>query len=263
MGEVRLPWGRRMRSGLDRIRRVTRSSQRSLHWDFLGSLAYDEALALQLRIRDAIRQGEGPEHLLLLEHPHVYTLGRNAQSSDVLVAEAWLRSRGVEIHECDRGGQVTYHGPGQLVGYPILNLSPDRRDIRRFIWDVQEALVRTLATFEVEACRREGKDFIGLWVGNAKIASIGVHLSRWISTHGFALNLSTDLSFFQGIVPCGLSSVEMTSVEALTGRRLSVCEVAETCARHFGAIFGRRLISGLRDPRPIDPSAPVLASNES
>ena len=246
---------RRLPPGLDRIPGVSPPSQRPLHWQFLGTLAYDRALRLQLDLRDAVRKGEGPEHLLLLEHPHVYTLGRNAEAKDVLVAGEWLRSKGVEVHECDRGGQVTYHGPGQLVGYPILNLSPDRRDIRRYVRDLQEALLRTLGALGIEARRREGKDFIGIWVGEAKIASIGVHLSRWITSHGFALNLSTDLSFFRGIVACGLEGVKMTSVEALTGRRPPPAEVAAVYARHFGEIFDRSLVLGLWDPRPARASA--------
>ncbi|MCB1035798.1 MAG: lipoyl(octanoyl) transferase LipB [Acidobacteria bacterium] len=231
-----------------------------MFWDFLGRRSYEDALGLQLRLREAIRRGEGSEHFLLLEHPHVFTLGRNARPEDVLASPAWLLSAEVEVHECDRGGQVTYHGPGQLVGYPIVNLSPDRRDIRRFVRDLQEVLIRTLEHYGIVAERREGKDFIGLWVGTAKIASIGVHLSRWISTHGFALNLSTDLSFFRGIVPCGLTGVEMTSAEAVSGRRLPLAEVASVCARIFAEVFDRDLVRGVRGPAVEAPHRPdVLA----
>ena len=214
-------------------------ARRPLHWDFLGRIPYAEALAVQHAVRDAVKRGEGPEHLLLLEHPHVYTLGRNADESDVLASPEWLKARGVEIAECDRGGQVTYHGPGQLVGYPILNLSPDRRDIRRYVHDLQEVLVRTLADFGVTAEGREEQALIGVWVGEEKIASIGVHLSRWITTHGFALNVSTDLSYFAGIIPCGLNQVRMTSVERLQGKAPALPEVASACARHFARIFDR------------------------
>lgn len=218
---------------------------RRLVWELLGRVPYAEAVAMQLAARDALRRGEGPERLLLLEHPHVYTLGRNASRSDVLASAEWLAARGVELAECDRGGQVTYHGPGQLVGYPILNLSPDRRDIRRYVRDLQEALLRTLADHGVSGRVREGQEMVGVWVGEEKIASLGVHLARWITTHGFALNVATDLSLFDGIVPCGLARVRMTSIERLLGAAPPLAEVAATAARHLGEVFGRRL-----DPAP-------------
>ncbi len=213
---------------------------RDLHYGFLGRLGYREAVRLQERLRDRLRAG-GPEHLLLLEHEHVYTLGRSADRADVQAGAAWLTARGVEVEETDRGGQVTYHGPGQLVGYPIIDLNPDRRDVRRYVRDLQEVLVRTLAGLGVDAEGRGSQAEIGVWVGDEKIASIGVHLSRWITTHGFALNLSTDLSYFDGIVPCGLAGVRLTSVERLTGRRIEPAAAAEACAGHFAAVFERRL----------------------
>ncbi|HEV7785964.1 MAG TPA: lipoyl(octanoyl) transferase LipB [Thermoanaerobaculia bacterium] len=222
--------------------------RRPLHWEILGRVPYAEALALQLAARAALKSGEGPERLLLLEHPHVYTLGRNASGADVLAGPEWLAVRGVEVVECDRGGQVTYHGPGQLVGYPILNLSPDRRDIRRYVRDLQEVLIRTLVGYGLAARPGEGQENIGVWVGEEKIASIGVHLSRWITTHGFALNVATDLSYFAGIIPCGLHQVRMTSIERVmsrTGHAPSVPEVAANVARHFGEIFGRELVAAV------------------
>lgn len=217
------------------------SPRRTLRAGFLGTVPYAEAEALQRRIRAGVKEGSGSEHLLLLEHPHVYTLGRNADPEDVLASRAWLEAAGVEVHECDRGGQVTYHGPGQLVGYPIVDLDPDRRDLRRYVRDLQEVLIRTLADFGLDGRRREGKDFVGVWVGDAKIASIGVHVSRWVTTHGFALNVATDLSYFDRIVPCGLSRVEMTSITALAGRRTRVADVAERLTTHFVAVFDRDL----------------------
>ncbi len=226
--------------------------RRSLHWDYLGRVPYTEAVELQLAACAALKASEGPERLILLEHPHVYTLGRNASEADVLAGPEWLRTRGVEVAECDRGGQVTYHGPGQLVGYPIVNLSPDRRDVRRYVRDLQETLVRTLADYGVTAEGRDGQAFVGVWVGEEKIASIGVHLSRWITTHGFALNVSTDLSYFTGIIPCGLHQVRLTSIERLTGRAPHLSEVAEVYARHFGHVFDRDLvISPLPAPLPL------------
>jgi len=217
-------------------------SRRRLHWDFLGRVPYREAVERQHAARDAIKRGEGVERLLLLEHPPVYTLGRNASAADVLAAPEWLAAQGIAVEECDRGGQVTYHGPGQLVGYPIVNLSPDRRDVRRYVRDLQEVLIRTLAEYGVSAAVREGQAFIGVWAGHDqadKIASIGVHLSRWITTHGFALNVATDLSHFAGIIPCGLQGIGMTSIEKLTGRAPALAEVAAVCAGHFAAVFDR------------------------
>jgi lipoyl(octanoyl) transferase len=217
--------------------------RRPLPWEFLGRVPYAEAVELQHAARAAVKSGEGPERLFLLEHPHVYTLGRNAGGEDVLASPEWLAARGVEIAECDRGGQVTYHGPGQLVGYPVINLSPDRRDIRRYVRDLQEVLIRTLADYGVAAEPGEGQAFIGVWAAGEKIASIGVHLSRWITTHGFALNVSTDLSYFTGIIPCGLHEVRMTSIERLTGLAPALPEIAAVCARHFGEVFDRELVA--------------------
>jgi lipoyl(octanoyl) transferase len=214
-----------------------------LHWTFLGELPYGSALSLQEEVRAAIRRREGPERLLLLTHPHVYTLGRNARETDVTAPRPWLAARGIDVVETDRGGQVTYHGPGQLVGYPVVDLSPDRRDVRRYVHDLQQVLVRTLADFDVDAQPRHDAEHIGVWVGEAKIASIGVHIQRWITTHGFALNVAPDLSFFAGIVPCGLPGVRMTSLERLTGVRRTVAEVAARAAVHFAAVFERPLVA--------------------
>lgn len=226
-------------------------ARRTVRAGYLGVVPYGEAEALQARVRAGVKDGSGPEHLLLLEHPHVFTLGRNADDSDVLAPRAWLEAQGVEVHECDRGGQVTYHGPGQLVGYPIVDLDPDRRDLRRYVHDLQEVLIRALADYGIEARRRDGPDLIGVWAGGAKIASLGVHVSRWVTTHGFALNVSTDLSWFGRIVPCGLSRVEMASIASLTGRTVPLPEVAERVARHFARVFDR-------DLAPLDLAVPSV-----
>jgi lipoyl(octanoyl) transferase len=221
----------------------TAATRRRLHWAFLGRVPYAEAVGLQLAASAALKRGEGPERLILLEHPHVYTLGRNAGREDVLATPEWLAARGVEIAECDRGGQVTYHGPGQLVGYPILNLSPDRRDVRRYVRDLQETLILTLAAHGIAAEPRDGPEYIGVWAGEEKIASIGVHLSRWVTTHGFALNVSTDLSYFAGIIPCGLRQIRMTSIERLAGSAPALPEIAAAYARRFGEVFDRELVA--------------------
>ena len=225
---------------------MRQTSQRALEWSYLGRLEYEPALSLQESRRESLRSGDADEALLLLEHPHVYTLGRNADSGDVLATPDWLRARGVDVVECDRGGQVTYHGPGQLVGYPILDLNPDRRDLRRYVRDLQSVLVRVLAEVGLAAEPRTQNPEIGIWVEGRKIASLGVHVSRWITTHGFALNVNTDLSYFGSIVPCGLQEVQMTSVAELTGRTLRLDEVAGLCARHLAEVFDRRL-------RAVDP----------
>jgi lipoyl(octanoyl) transferase len=223
------------------------SSSRIVEWAFLGTVPYEGGLRLQEDVRSRVREGTGRERLLLLEHPPVYTLGRNAEPGDVVADPGWLERLGIAVHECDRGGQATYHGPGQLVGYPILSLDPDRRDVRRYVVDLSEVLVRTLRGLGIEAEARPSP-LVGIWVGEAKIASLGVHLSRWITTHGFALNVTTDLGHFAGLVPCGMPGVELTSIERLTGSRLTPADVAPPLAEHFAAVFGRPLVE--RAPPP-------------
>ncbi|MBP9143379.1 MAG: lipoyl(octanoyl) transferase LipB [Thermoanaerobaculia bacterium] len=215
---------------------------RQTSWSFLGRVPYAATAALQVELREALRRGEGPERLLLLEHDPVFSLGRNATATDILWSPAELAAHGVEVAPSDRGGQVTFHGPGQLVGYPILDLSPDRRDIRRYVRDLQEVLVRTLADFRIAAAGGEG-DRIGVWVGAKKIASIGVHLSRWRTTHGFALNVAPELALFGGIVACGMPEVEMTSIARESGVETPLEEVAARVREHFGAVFERELRS--------------------
>jgi lipoate-protein ligase B len=204
---------------------------------FLGRVDYAAATRLQDRCARALKDGTGEERLLLLEHPPVFTLGRNARDEDVLADGATRARLGIVVERADRGGQVTYHGPGQLVGYPILDLSPDRRDVARYLRDLEEVLVRTLGRFGIEAGRSAG--LTGVWAGGAKIASIGVHLSRWVTTHGFALNVSTDLSHFGLIVPCGLRRSAVTSMERLAGRVFPLEEVAGALVPEFAARFGR------------------------
>jgi lipoyl(octanoyl) transferase len=236
---------------------------RRTRWSFLGRVPYGEALELQLATREAVKRGEGEERLILLEHPHVYTLGRNASPADVLAPPEWLAAHGVEVVFCDRGGQVTYHGPGQLVGYPVVNLSPDRRDVRRYVRDLQEVLVRTLADYGVAAVPGEGQANIGVWTAGpdpGKIASLGVHLSRWVTTHGFALNVTTDLALFAGIIPCGLSAVRMTSIAERAGRSPGLAEVAARVAAHFGQVFGREMVAEGEAPAGPTEPAPVATA---
>jgi len=218
------------------------SAGRETRWSWLGRIPYDAAFRRQIEAREALARGEGPERLFLLEHPHVYTLGRNASEEDLLLDGPARAERGIEIAATDRGGQVTYHGPGQLVGYPILDLNPDRRDLRRYVRDLQEVLVRTLAGFGIAAAGGEGER-IGVWTSGRKIASIGIHLSRWRTTHGFALNVSTELGLFRGIVACGLPDVDMTSIARERGTAPPLEEVAARLRPHFAAVFGRRLVA--------------------
>jgi len=209
---------------------------------FLARVGYAEAMGLQEKCARGVKAGGGEtgEHLLLLEHPPVITLGRNGRPEDILLDEEALRSIGISVERADRGGQVTYHGPGQLVGYPILNLSPDRRDVGRYLRDLEDVLIRTLGRFGIAASRAPG--LTGAWVGSDKIASIGVHLSRWVTTHGFALNVGTDLSRFGLIVPCGIRAKGVTSMERLLGRPVGLEEVSAVLVQEFGSVFGRVMV---------------------
>jgi len=211
--------------------------------EWLGRIGYDAALALQSDAARAVADG-GPERLFLLEHEPVYTLGRNATADDILLSPERRRELGVAVRESNRGGQVTYHGPGQLVGYPILNLSPDRRDVKRYVTDLEEVLIRVLADLGVVATRSDRRERVtSVWLGNDKIAAIGVHLSRWITTHGFALNVTDEtLPFFSGIVPCGIRDGGVTSIERATGRRLRPADLVAPVLRRFAEVFGREII---------------------
>jgi len=209
------------------------------HW--LGVVPYDDGLKTQELAVERLRSGEGAEQLLLLEHPHVFTLGRGADASNILADQDQLQSNSVEVHETGRGGDVTYHGPGQLVGYPIINLKPDRCDVHRYVRDLEEVLIRTIADYGIEGGRIEG--LTGVWVGNEKIAAIGVRIARWITSHGFALNVNTDLKFFQMIVPCGITDKGVTSISRLLGHDVDLSEVAVIAARHFGEVFDREIVA--------------------
>jgi lipoyl(octanoyl) transferase len=181
------------------------------------------------------------DHLLLLEHDPVFTLGRNARHENVLFPAEALRARGFDVFETGRGGDVTYHGPGQVVGYPILDLSPDRRDVHRYVRDLEEVLVRTSADYGIEAGRIPG--LTGAWVGRDKIGAIGVRIARWVTSHGFAFNVSTDLSAFELIVPCGIRGRGVTSLERLLGRTVPLDEVMGRLTGHFAAVFSREVVS--------------------
>ena len=203
----------------------------------LGLIGYARALELQRDLVERRKRGEIPDRLLLLEHPDVITLGvrtRNARTH-VLETDEGLAAQGVELFETGRGGDVTYHGPGQLVGYPILDLNPHRRDVHRYVRDLEAVLIQAVASFGITAGRVPG--LTGIWVdapdGQAKLAAIGVRISRWVTSHGFALNVNTDLSRFGLIVPCGITDRGVTSMERLLGHRLPMDEVADAVERAF------------------------------
>ncbi len=204
-----------------------------VYW--LGRVDYGEALELQRQLASARRRGDGEDCLLLLEHPPVITLGRGAKREHLLRSERVFKERGIELYEIERGGDVTFHGPGQLVGYPILDLSRHGKDLHRYMRNLEEVLLRTVQDYGIQGERNAGKT--GVWVHGEKIASIGVHVSRWISWHGFALNVNTDLSSFDLIVPCGIPGIRMTSLAKLLGQELPLDQVAESVVRHFTEVF--------------------------
>jgi lipoyl(octanoyl) transferase len=199
----------------------------------LGRVRYGEALELQERLVAERKQGTVPDQLLLLEHPHVITLGRNGHMENLLASDEILERAGISFYPTNRGGDVTYHGPGQLVGYPIFDLRDWKRDVGAYVRGVEQAIIDTVAEYGITAGRIP--KLTGVWVGDRKIAAIGVHISRWVTSHGFALNVSTDLSYFQYIVPCGLTK-PVTSMAEL-GVRAAVEEVGERLAINFGRIF--------------------------
>jgi lipoyl(octanoyl) transferase len=206
---------------------------------FLGRVKYADGLAMQERAVEGLRQGTAAEQLFLLEHNHVFTLGRAAKTANILASQEQLEAQGIEIHETGRGGDVTYHGHGQLVGYPIINLKPDRCDVHVYVRDLEEVLIRTLADYGLAGTRIAG--LTGVWVGNEKVAAIGVRIARWITSHGFALNVSTDLDYFRMIVPCGITDRGVTSLVKISGRSLDLNEVSQVVAAHFATVFSRQI----------------------
>lgn len=199
----------------------------------LGRIEYGAALALQQETELAVKEDRQPDTLLLLEHPHTLTVGRRGDSAGILQSEESLAARGVSIFETNRGGKITYHGLGQLVGYPIIKLSPDREDVHRYVRDLEEVLIRTLKDFDIPAFRLDG--LTGVHTSRGKVAAIGVHIARWITTHGFALNVNTDLSYFHLIIAC--DGEQVTSMEDLLGREVEMDQVEDRIATHFAEVF--------------------------
>jgi lipoyl(octanoyl) transferase len=214
---------------------------REVHVRRLGAVSYDEALDLQKRLVEQRRAGEIPDTLLLLEHPHVITIGVKlaAGRSHILASPDQLAAGGIAVHETGRGGDVTYHGPGQLVAYPIFDLRPDRCDVHRYVRDLEEVMIGACRDYGVSAGRIAG--FSGTWVGTRKIGAIGVRISRWITSHGLAFNVTTDLSRFDLIVPCGIADKEVTSLERELGRPVAMSEAEDVLVGQFGRVFDRRV----------------------
>jgi lipoyl(octanoyl) transferase len=203
----------------------------------LGRIGYAEALVLQRELVEARKAATIPDTLLLLEHPHVLTIGvRTAGGANILASPERLRALRVDVFETGRGGDVTYHGPGQLVGYPILDLRPDRQDVHQYVRDLEEVMIRVSADYGLAATRLPG--LTGAWVNGDKIGAIGVRISRWVTSHGFAFNVTTDLRYFELIVPCGIADRGVTSLEALIGKQPGRTEVEDRFIRHFADVYG-------------------------
>ena len=204
----------------------------------LGRVEYGAALRVQKETELAVKNGQQADTLLLLEHPHTLTVGRRGDSAGILMSQDLLKARGVTVFETNRGGKLTYHGLGQIVGYPIINLSPDREDVHRYVRDLEEVLIRTLADFEIRSLRLEG--LTGVHTSRGKVAAIGVHIARWITTHGFALNVNTDLSFFNLIIAC--DGEQVTSMEDLLGHEVDMQEVVDRLVARFAEVFDTAVI---------------------
>jgi lipoyl(octanoyl) transferase len=232
VGQVGLPTEAREPSNRAKVGLVGQVEVRRL-----GVIRYPEALALQRALVEDRRANRVGDLLLFVEHPHVLTLGVRGDGGrgHILATPEALASHGVEIHESGRGGDITYHGPGQIVGYPIVDLRPDRCDVHRYVRDLEEVLIRTARDYGIDAGRVEG--LTGVWVGRDKLAAIGVRIARWITSHGFALNVTTDLEYFDLIVPCGIAERGVTSIARLLGRPVDRLEVEERIEAHFSEVF--------------------------
>lgn len=207
--------------------------ERNLEVKRLGRVAYKQALDLQKELESAVIEKRSRDYLLLLEHPHTFTLGRRSKDTNILATAETLRKLGVDVFEINRGGKVTYHGLGQIVGYPIISLSPDREDVHKYIRDLEEVLIRTMYDFDIDAFRIQG--LTGVHTTDGKVAAIGVHLKRWVTTHGFALNVNTDLSFYNWIIAC--EGEPVTSMDRILGREIEMSAVEERLAANFKEVF--------------------------
>ncbi len=235
------------------------AAARACEWRDLGRVGYAEAFAMQRELVERRKRGEIPDQLLIVEHPHTITLGRNGHLDNLLAHEDVLARAGVAFHHTDRGGDITYHGPGQIVGYPILDLREWKRDVSAYVRAIEQVVIDALADFGIAGERVP--PMTGVWVAGAKIAAIGVHISRWVTSHGFALNVTTDLSYFQYIVPCGLVR-PVTSMAAL-GVEARREDVVERLVEHFGRVLDRRCRAADRGETAAFSSSPARGSDMS
>ncbi len=215
----------------------------------LGRMRYAAALRIQQELVEQRKRGDGIDTLLYVEHPHVVTVGRNGKQQHVLASEEILARSGIDFYETDRGGDVTYHGPGQVVGYPILDLKAWKRDVHAYFSEIEQVLIDALAQFGIQAERIAERGYEGVWVNGAKVAAIGIHISRWISSHGFALNVDTDLSYFKYIVPCGLTK-PVCSLRSL-GCGATRAEVMSAVTTSFARIFGYEVVTAIPELQEI------------
>lgn len=213
----------------------------------IGRIAYDEAYALQKRIFERVRKEEMLDTILTVEHPHVYTIGKQSNRAHLLWSEAMRQEKGISVFETDRGGEITYHGFGQFVAYPILNMTHFYKDAHRYLRELEEVIIRMLREFGIEAGRKQSSDprknYTGVWVGEEKICAIGVKFSNWTTMHGLALNVNTDLHYFEGIVPCGITDKGVTSLAKILNKEVPLACIEELFSKHFCQMFEVSLAS--------------------
>jgi lipoyl(octanoyl) transferase len=222
--------------------------KRTLEVRRLGRTDYAAALALQNSLERAVIERRETDYLLLLEHPHTFTIGRRAKADGVLATAEMLKNLGVEVYETNRGGKVTYHGIGQIIGYPIISLAPDREDVHKYVRDLEEVLIRTMADYGIESFRLE--NLTGVHTREGKVAAIGVHLKRWVTTHGFALNVNTDLSFYNWIIAC--EGEPVASMDRLLGREIDLAEVENAIIKNFRDVFGYQNVAEARKAMKVE-----------
>lgn len=213
-----------------------RSISRIFEYCDLGKIGYQEAWDLQKSIFDLRTKNEIEDILFLLEHPHTYTLGKVADKSNLIYNERELKEKEISVFDIDRGGDITYHGPGQIVGYPIIDLKNWKQDTHLYLRNLEEVIIRTCADYGLQTGRKE--KYTGVWLGERKICAIGIKVSRWITMHGFAFNVNTDLNLFNGIIPCGINDKEVTSLKKELNKEMDLGEVKDNIIKHFKDIFG-------------------------
>ncbi|MFC2134956.1 lipoyl(octanoyl) transferase LipB [Bacteroidota bacterium] len=214
---------------------ANRSTYRIFEYTDLDFIAYDKAWDLQKEIFDKRVKNEVEDQLFLLEHPHTYTLGKTADRTNLVGTKDYLEKKGINVFDIDRGGDITYHGPGQIVGYPIIDLKEWKQDTHLYLRNLEEVIIRTCADYGLQTGRNE--KFTGVWIDDRKIAAIGIKVSRWITMHGFACNINTDLSLFNGIIPCGIKDKDVTSLGKELGKDVDIQEVKQVLVEHFKDVF--------------------------